>query len=454
MDSRSLNGAAAEWTDLATSTEASKDGASDEELREVENYFCHIGLPTLVERPPSVERVHRVRVVLACLLVPIYAAFLLSAVTSPSGSSAATYVTGACLLVGGMVYLDTYRSWRGQLPRRVAALFALSLLLGPILDSAIAIARDPGVEGTLETLIPAFAGVSAYALYGPLALMAFVSMGGVAVVGNMLVSLRHGLRGSLGSAIRTLPVVFAVLVALFLTNETWVFFAGGPLPRFLGLLVVLTAFALTFVILSVRDDWQSICKSGSSGEDVDDKMLKDLDSRIPDARPLLTRVTDQGDRRTGLPRRARWNIRAGLAVGFAARLFVIGLITALLFALLGAARMDATLTGTMLEAGRASYEPDQAFAAWGVYMSWELIRLVVLLGALAALTVAVQMAADPQRRAEFIGDQTDRMLGAVMLWRYYAPLAERARDGGAPEAEPELPLAPADPLKRELPSPA
>ena len=250
----------------------------------------------------------------------------------------------------------------------------------------------------LEAAITAAAGLL-LPLFWALAAASVLRLTVMTLVSSLFLSLIRALPATVSAAGRVTPVALAVLVVGFFTNDAWSVVAAIDWRHYAGLQLVLLAVAAA---------------TAAGAAWIEREQLKDTTKPPPYAGALeeACRTRSAAPAPVKLTRLQRFNVATAFATTILARLVVVWALVTLMFSLIGVVAVDdgvaRALTGDQHAAGG---------------MSWTLIGLASLLGAVASLTFAAGALTDPGQRAELVADQARRLGGRLDAWARYDALA-------------------------------
>jgi hypothetical protein len=189
-------------------------------------------------------------------------------------------------------------------------------------------------------------------------------------------------------------------------------------------LILFGLLGTLFLVVALRRERRELCAPAL------DARGAEL-ARATAAAPLVERgVTPICPR---LARREKLNVLVALVVSLGARIVLVGAVITGFFILFGLLVVDLSLTESW-----TGEEPHVLVDFGGqVVLTEQLVRVSVLLGGFAALYFAVVALTEPERRAEFLDDEIERLARVMASWTYYrgaidAPPPPSLDSGGAP----------------------
>ena len=243
-------------------------------------------------------------------------------------------------------------------------------------------------------------------------------------------------------ALREAPLIVVILIAVFLTAESWQFFArldGFQFAKVMAGFAVLIALVILFAI---REEW---------------KAAYTIPTNAPAPSELERPLADAGFREPGPGLTAPWFSRWMLGLTQTLRLFlesaVVGALAAGLFVVLGAIGVSPELAGSWSAfGGEDTHKVDVLFEIpllgdHAEPVTAELLFVSGAIGAIAALAFSVELATGERLREE--GFLRDRFAGYGTAFRAWARLYQGDPPPQPPAGdEAEAPSAPARPAPR------
>jgi hypothetical protein len=235
--------------------------------------------------------------------------------------------------------------------------------------------------------------------------------------------------GTLRLALREAPIVVVVLIAVFVTGESWQFF--GRLDG-IHYAKVLAGFAVVIGIVLVFALYDELRRATTIPEDP------------PPPTEMETPLADAGFGPPPAGLRAPGRSRAALGAKQVVYLFLssagVGALTAGLFVVLGALGVDPELASTWAARGDEDFEASILFEVpllgdVSEPVTTELLRVCGALGAIAALAFAVELVSSERLREELLEKRFKPYAAAFRAWA-------RLHHGAAP---PQPEPAPSEP---------
>jgi hypothetical protein len=223
--------------------------------------------------------------------------------------------------------------------------------------------------------------------------------------------------GTLRLALREAPLIVVILIAVFLTAESWQFFArldGFQFAKVMGSFVVLIALVLLF---AVREEWKAAYTIPTSAPEP-----SEIERPLADA--------GFGEPQAGLtaPWFSRWMLGLTQALRLLLESAVVGALAAGLFVVLGAIGVSPELAGSWSAfGGEETHKVDVLFEIpllgdHAEPVTAELLFVSGAIGAIAALAFSVELATGERLREE--GFLRDRFAGFGTAFRAWARLYE------------------------------
>jgi hypothetical protein len=232
--------------------------------------------------------------------------------------------------------------------------------------------------------------------------------------------------GTLVLALREAPLVVVVLIAVFVTSESWQFFARLDGWQYTKVIAGFAILISLVVIFGLREEWRTASRvpdDASPGSEAESALA---DAGFGDPPPGLT-----------APAFSRWTVGAVQFGRLVLACAVVGLATAALFVLLGAVGVSAELAGAWATwpGEEPAHTADTLFEiSWlgdhAETVTLELLLLSGAIGAIAALAFSVELVTGERLREELI---RRRFAGYSAAFRGWA----RLYHGAPPEPEPE-----------------
>jgi hypothetical protein len=226
-------------------------------------------------------------------------------------------------------------------------------------------------------------------------------------------SLAGARRATMSVAGRAAPITLAVLFVAFLSDEAWKVMDAMSLTRYLGLVGTVLAIAVLAAggaawseraLLQMAEGGPASNGSGHRTEEPE-----------PDYKDRLERTfTDYDVPQAGLEELSRLqkiNVAFAFASTILARVLIVWLLVGATFLLIGVIAVDDAVAGALL--GKDSADGG---------LTWTLVGLAFLLGAVASLTFAAGALAVQDQRRELVEDQAARLRGRLIAWQQYAAL--------------------------------
>jgi hypothetical protein len=218
------------------------------------------------------------------------------------------------------------------------------------------------------------------------------------------------------STIREAPVVCVVLVVLFVTSDVWELFGNVQGWRFASVLLVFVAPSLiivTYTLVPLLEDIYRFLKSSELPLRVAETPARELAERIPLA-PI----------RPELDRRQRWNIALALGGKVCFRVMMVAISTCFFFVSLGSLAVSRSLTTEWAGRGHeAQWHPHVlVHIPLGLYaldVTATLIRVSLVLAAIAALTFAITLAREKDAKKQYIQPECQHVKSLIAAWAYY-----------------------------------
>lgn len=241
-------------------------------------------------------------------------------------------------------------------------------------------------------------------------------------------TLVRGLTITFRSALRTLPSLFAILVVIFITSDTWKMFGRESSWQFATMIIFITVTSIAAVIVTLRGskgDWRSIC--GYSAEK--STLLKDW---ATDKTPAGTLVSTDGVKPLLPPFPSKdsqgWNklLKAhekNISILYFATIIshviAVAFWISLTFVLIGVITVNAGMTNE-LSNSHADILHQFNVAGQQFIVTRQLVLTSVIIGGIATLTFVSGTLQDADHRQEFADYAlTDFRRGIGALAYYY-----------------------------------
>lgn len=229
----------------------------------------------------------------------------------------------------------------------------------------------------------------------------------------------------LGCAAREAPVIFALLVFLFVTSEVWRFFGRIDGGRFAAVAVLFAVAGVTVLVLVLADALSGVYRTATR-ESVEE--LVRAAKEVAAAAPVMDQVEVPEERRNK-DFRLNWAQQLNIGLVLSAPLIVIVLLVGAIsfgfFVLLGFVGVDAGLADEWIfgpapeGADTQALTPLLTTGLGGLVLSEELLRVSGFLAAVAAFAFAIDVVREPDLRQELVTDRCEEVRQLVAAWVFY-----------------------------------
>lgn len=236
-----------------------------------------------------------------------------------------------------------------------------------------------------------------------------------------------GARHAVYLAIRETPLVFAVLLVVFLSAESWQFFGRLQADRYWATLAAFVVVLFVALLFGLRREWidsySAVAKQPSKAAAPEHQEKEE--------QALLKRMSAPTAPIT-VPAISRWVVGFLELTRLAAYAFAVGVAAMAFFVAFGAVAIDADLTRSWsLRQGEHIYVAvNDAKDVFGLSLlvSDELVRVGSMLGAFAALNFTVGVITETRIKDEIVIPRFRKYESAIRTWAclYYGNARERS----------------------------
>ncbi|WP_157533208.1 hypothetical protein [Haloferax profundi] len=227
-----------------------------------------------------------------------------------------------------------------------------------------------------------------------------------------------GIGSAANLAIRALPLLLVVFALFFINSELWqVSHSAEPVPFWTAILLILTVAALA-VILLLRRELEGI----NYLKDPDKIVAFCKDTPVGDIAPALA---VEAANPPPLKRRQRTEVALLFLYSTGQQVAIVSLFIVVFFSLFGLFAVPISVLEMWI--GESVLTPVFSFDWFGsrVFLTWELIRVSALLGALSALYFAVNIVIDQTYRDQFFTEIATGVERTLAVRAVYLMLLDR-----------------------------
>lgn len=211
--------------------------------------------------------------------------------------------------------------------------------------------------------------------------------------------------------IRALPVLLLTFLVFF-NSPVWLMAASISRSRLWLALMFLSLIAAAFVVAVTIDRFRPVIEAPDAAADRGAELGDTPFSAMPDPSGTQT-----------LNRAERLNVMFVLAVSQLAHIFVVAIVTALIFLILGLILLSPELLSAWT---RGEGSSDGTFLGMTIPVPQSLIQVTMFLGALTFMYVSAKSAGDGEYRKQFLDPLSDELrLTLVARSRYRAAVPAR-----------------------------
>lgn len=211
--------------------------------------------------------------------------------------------------------------------------------------------------------------------------------------------------------IRALPVLLLTFLVFF-NSPVWLMAASISRSRLWLALMFLSLIAAAFVVAVTIDRFRPVIEAPDAAADRGAELADTPFSAMPDPSGTQT-----------LNRAERLNVMFVLAVSQLAHIFVVAIVTALIFLILGLILLSPELLSAWT---RGEGSSDGTFLGMTIPVPQSLIQVTMFLGALTFMYVSAKSAGDGEYRKQFLDPLSDELrLTLVARSRYRAAVPAR-----------------------------
>lgn len=246
--------------------------------------------------------------------------------------------------------------------------------------------------------------------------------------------IRDMLRGSVRLGLRSMPLILMVLVFLFFTHDAWGLFGDLSLERLISITGILVIGALIMLHAGLGPDRLRLYHYGlrerhpeESGRDMKAARAEMLIKRVRNlgvAKPFLEANVTPSPRDIETNRLAQFNIAVLLIGRVAAECLAMAVWVVIGFVFLGLATFRGEAQNQFLNG--ASHP---LITVGPVVLSAELLRVSVVLGAIALFYFVAVSLHDDTTRETYIGSVVSEIDVSLALYAFYRGAAAQARKG-------------------------